>query len=66
MGEGGIMKRVISMIARAAGKHNTEFGAEGGPTLGKGAGRQAGSNDGGSPGTVTGDVYSKQEKIQEE
>ncbi|HZX45802.1 MAG TPA: hypothetical protein VFF83_00845 [Clostridia bacterium] len=65
MGEGSIINRIVSMIKRGNRKFNTEFGSEGGPILKKGTGRQTGSTGGGSPGPAAGDVYSKQEKIQE-
>ncbi|HOO11977.1 MAG TPA: hypothetical protein PK684_03375 [Bacillota bacterium] len=65
MGEGSIINRIVSRLRRGSRKFNTEFGSEDGLTLKKGTRRQAGSAGGGSPGPTAGDVYSKQEKIQE-
>ena len=65
MGEGSIINRIVSMIKRGNRKFNTEFGSEDGPTLKGGSSRRAGYTGGESPGPTAGDVYSKQEKIQE-
>jgi hypothetical protein len=65
MGEGSIINRIVSRLRRGSRKFNTEFGSEDGPTLKGGTGRQARLTGGGSPGPSAGDVYSKQEKIQE-
>jgi len=64
MGGPSIMKRIISAIGRNSGKGDTEFAREGGPILKKRIGRQARPGSGGNSGTA-GDVYSKQEKMQE-
>jgi hypothetical protein len=65
MGEGSIINRIISRLGRGNRKFNTEFGSEDGPSFKGGTGRRAGSAGGRSSGPAAGDVYSKQEKIQE-
>ena len=65
MGGLSIMKRIISVIGRGSGKKDTEFANEDGPVLHGDTEDPSGPTARSDTGQPTGDVYSKQVKIQE-